>query len=130
MKTTNSRTLAVFLEVDPLGMDVWRIVRSDSSEDPVFLNSLRSSYEMERPPRGVELSASVIHRGISVFYEVGRARATAQRWPKLGDYIARIQLHPGNGFNYAVTGQPGHLTLWGDPVKLSEATVDIDYVER
>jgi hypothetical protein len=33
-----------------------------------------------------------------------------------------------HGFNLAHTGHTGHLTLWAEPVKLRDATVDIEMV--
>ena len=66
--------------------------------------------------------------GISIYLNEGVAHGTAQRFPKLGDFVAQIVLKHGNGFNYAQTGQPLHLTIWGDPIKLSSAVVDIDSV--
>jgi hypothetical protein len=66
----------------------------------------------------------VIQRGISVFMSDAVARDVAKRFPKLGKHLARIVLHPGRGFNIAETGQPLHLTIWSDPVKLRDAIVD------
>lgn len=106
-------------------LTVYRIVRSEHADDPVFQNSFRSSFDLEKPPRGVERSSAVIHMGISAYREPGAAIETARRWPKLGDYLARVVLAGGNGFNWARTGPPLHLTVWGDPVKLSEAVADI-----
>ena len=53
----------------------WRIVRSEHPDDPVFLNSLRSHYELSEEPRKVERTS--------------------------------------------------HLTIWGDPIKLTASVVDI-----
>jgi hypothetical protein len=111
-------------------IEVFRIVRSDIPEDPVFINSFRSNYELEKDPRGVERSSAVIHVGISTYLEQEIAVGTALRFEKLGDFVARVELRPGNGFNLAHTGHPKHLTIWGDPRKLSEAVVDIRPIER
>jgi hypothetical protein len=105
--------------------DVFRIVRTDESDDPVLLNSFRSNYELGGEPRRVERSSTVIHMGISVYTDGDVARETAERFPKLGDFIARLDLQPGHGFNYSPTGHPLHLTMWGDPVKLAAAVADI-----
>jgi hypothetical protein len=67
----------------------------------------------------------VIHLGISTYLDEGAAHGTAQKFPKLGDFVAKLVLEAGQGFNFAHTGQPGHLTVWGDPVKLHDAVVDI-----
>jgi hypothetical protein len=63
---------------------VFRIVRSEYADDPVFLNSLRSNYELGDEPRKVERQSTAIHMGISVHLDRADAVGTAQRWPKLG----------------------------------------------
>jgi hypothetical protein len=110
-------------------LDVFRIVRSNSVEDPAFVNSLRSNYELTEPPRRVEREFTVIHMGISVYTDGDSAYGTARAWPKLGDFVARLRLVHGPGFNFAHTGHRQHLTLWADPVKLSQTVVDISPVE-
>jgi hypothetical protein len=106
-------------DLDPL--TVFRLVRSTS--DPAA--SFRSNYELGRNARGIETSWAIIHVGISVYLDESVAGATAMRWPKLGRYVAEVRLRAGHGFNVARTGQPLHLTIWGDPVKLSDAITDI-----
>lgn len=130
MKRTFGPPRLTVLDLWP-GQDfhVFRIVRCDNTDDPVFLNSLRSHYELGEEPRKVERDAAVLHVGISAYLEAGVAKETAKRWSKLGDYVARILLTHGNGFNFAHTGHPLHLTLWGDPVKLCDAVVDISGIE-
>ena len=130
MRTTQGPNRISVLDIG-LGVDlvVYRIVRSDNPDDPVFLNSLRSHYELTQEPRGVERQWSVIHTGISVYQERVAAQGTAIRFPVIGDYIARLELQPGMGINYAHTGPVRHLTLWAEPVKLREVTTDITAVE-
>lgn len=129
MRTTTGPARITVLELDPgRAITVWRIVRSDNPDDPVFLNSLRSHYELGDDPRGVERSSAIIYMGISAYVDEAAAHGTAQKWDKLGDFIAEIRLRAGNGFNFAHTGQPLHLTIWGHPVKLQDAVVDIQPV--
>jgi hypothetical protein len=97
--------------------------------DPVFLNSLRSHYELGDEPRKVERAWTVVHMGISVFAEEEQAAGISRRWPTIGDYVAHMVLRPGLGFNLARTSFRGHLTLWADPVKLRDATTDITSVD-
>lgn len=127
MKTTAGPLRITVLEV-PVGrggINVFRIVRSDNPEDPVLLNSLRSHYELGEEPRKVERTSTLIHMGISAYLQEGVAHGTAQRYPTTGSYVAQLLLRSGNGFNYAQTGHPLHLTLWADPIKLRESVVDI-----
>lgn len=106
---------------------VHRIVRGRSG--PATLDSLRSHYEQDLPPRGYERRLAVIHMGLSVFTSRDAARAMALRWPKIGRFLAEIQLEPESGFCLANTGSPGHSTLWGRPLQLRDAIVDIVHVE-
>lgn len=100
-------------------------MQSEHPDDPVFVRCFRSHYELGEEPRKVERNSSVMHMGISTYLDEAIARGTAQRWPKLGEWVARLEMQHGNGFNYAHTGPPGHLTIWGDPVKLSAMVVDV-----
>jgi hypothetical protein len=57
---------------------------------------------------------------------LARKEGVAPTTLQIGDYIARVRLEPGEGFAYEDLGQlDGHMTLWGDPVKLVEAVADI-----
>jgi hypothetical protein len=87
-------------------LEVFRIVRSDETEDPVLVNSFKSHYELSDEPRGVERKSAVIHMGISMYSEEHVARGTAQKFDKLGGFVARLQLGVGRGFNFAHTGHP------------------------
>jgi hypothetical protein len=128
MRTIYGPLRLTLLELRPgRALSVFRIVRSEYSDDPVFLNSLRSHYELGEEPRKVERRSAALHMGISVYLDRGDAVGTAQRWPKLGDYTARLDLEAGKGFNYA---QTGHLALWADPIKLSSVLVDIESVDQ
>jgi hypothetical protein len=131
VRTTQGRSRVSVLEIAPgPGIEVFRIVRSGNTEDPVFLNSLRSHYELSKEPRKVERRWTIMHMGISVYWTSERATETALTWPKLGCYIACLELSPDMGFNYAHTGHAGHLTLWADPVKLRDVATDIEIVSR
>jgi len=106
----------------------YRIVRAGVSGGSALIDSFRSHYELGEEPRKVERRSTVIHMGISIYLDEGVAHRTAQRFPRLGDFVAQLALTASNGFNYARTGHPLHLTLWGDPIKLSNAVVDINPV--
>jgi hypothetical protein len=130
-RTTFGPSRLVVLGLEPnLQVDVYRIVRSDVLDDPVLENSLKSNYELSEPPRKVERLSTAIHMGISTYLSPDDAVETARKFDKLGDHVAHLTLRPGRGFNYARTGHTGHLTVWGDPVKLLESVVDIRPVSR
>ena len=108
------------------GRTVYRVVESDDPASGDFLDSFRSSYELGLPPRrsSPEERFRAIHMGISCFSTARQAEKVAVRWG-LGDYVAELLLPGDRGFRLARWGSRGHMTVWGDPVKLSEATVDI-----
>lgn len=130
--TTKIRPRRITLmEIAPgRSLRVFRIVKSERSDDPSLLASLRSNYELRSRPRRFERRATVIDMGISVYLDLETARAMATRFRELGDFIARLELPAGRGFNFAHTGQPTHVTLWGRPEKLRERVVDVQWVVR
>ena len=130
METTFGPLRITVVDIRPgRPLEVFRIVRSDEIEDPVLANSFRSHYELSEPARGFERKSAVIHMGISMYTEEHVARGTAEKFDRLGGFVARCHLAVGKGFNFAHTGHPLHLTVWGDPVKLVESVVDIQPVE-
>lgn len=119
----------VIHDVGATPLTVYRIVRSYNVEDPVFVDSLRSHFEMKAEPRYIEKRAASIHMGLSVFMTREQAAATARKWPAIGTFVAHLELTAGHGFNFADTAGPGHLTLWADPVKLARVAGEITSVE-
>jgi hypothetical protein len=108
---------------------VFRITRSDRAYDPVLLDSFKSNYELGRPPRRTEVTFTPTHMGISVYLAQERARETARAFPKIGEYIAEVRLAPDSGAAYALTAEPGHLTVWGRALALVSHVIDIVPVE-
>lgn len=111
------------------GLEAYRIVRAASAWDPELLDSFRSNYEQGKPPRHIEGRLAVVQMGLSMYLEGRQAGRTARRWPLIGTHVAEMQLDPGQGFSYAATGPPGHITVWGRPLQLQAAVVDIYPVE-
>jgi len=105
---------------------VYRAVETDDREVPALVDSFKSSYELGIPPRrwSPEERFRVIYMGISCFSTARQAEKVAVRWGK-GDYIAQLHLPADEGFSFARWGSRGHMTVWGDPLKLSETAVDI-----
>jgi hypothetical protein len=103
----------------------FRIVKGVNRGDPATLDSLRSNYELGARPRGLEIESALIHLGLSMYLTLKMATATARRWPRIGRRVAEIHLQPENGFCYADTAQPGHITVWGRPLQLLSCVVDI-----
>jgi hypothetical protein len=105
-------------------LTVFRVVRTDDKEAPEFLESFRSHAELGLPPRSAEETHPLIHKGISVFDSCEAAVETARRYPKIGSHVAQLRLTGESGVRYWRWGARGHLTLWGDSLKLVDAVVD------
>lgn len=82
--------------------------------DPAQLDSFRSHYELQRPPRGPEARAAVIHMAVSMFEArepcwglIDRTRG------RIGDHVAELHLGPHRGICVAKTGGPFHLVGLG-----------------
>lgn len=109
---------------------VYRITKSDRPYDLVLLDSFKSNYELDRPPRKVEIISTPQHMGISVYTQLERARQTARAFPQIGDFVAEVELGPESGAAFALTAEPGHLTVWGRPLVLVALVTDIVPVEE
>ena len=103
---------------------------SSARDDGAFLDSLRSHYELDRPPRGPEARAAVIHMGLSMFDRREVATELARRVPKLGGHVATVDLMPGLGVCIAKTGGAAHWSVWGRPPQLAECVTDVEIAER
>lgn len=88
------------------------------------LDSFRSHYELDRPPRGPEERATVIHMGVSMFETAAPCWNLLERTQgRIGDCVAELLLGPGRGICVAKTGGPFHWSVWGRPGELQAAIV-------
>lgn len=128
-RLTLGGTRLVVYEIDEgTGLELFRIVHGDRGQQPALVDSFRSHYELGLPPRRTERRAAVIHMGLSTYRTVSQARGTAARFPAIGTHLARLRLQAGRGLNFAATGHPGHVTVWGDPLTPARSVVDIEPV--
>lgn len=119
--------VAVYRLGEPLA--VFRITKTDRPFAPDLLDSFKSNYELGRPARRAEVTFTPTHMGLSVYLSLDRARETARAFPKLGTFVARVQLTPATGAAFAQIAEPGHLTIWGRALELVAAVADIVPVE-
>jgi hypothetical protein len=103
----------------------YRIVKGVHRNDPSMLDAFRSNYELDARPRGLEVESAIIHFGLSMYLRPELAAGTARRWPRIGRHLAEVRLKPNNGFCWAHTAQPGHITVWGRPLQLFACIADI-----
>jgi hypothetical protein len=109
---------------------LFRIVKSDNRDDPLFDQSFRSHYELGLPPRRAEGRSTVVHMGLSMYDSIHQAIATARLWRQIGEWVATVRLGPGHGFNLARIGPAHHWTVWGRPEALKAAVVGTVHIDQ
>jgi len=103
-------------------MTVFRVVDTSRRGDDNF----RSAYELGAPPpRRIQLVSTPIWMALSTLTTLDMARSRARAFPVLGNKIAEMHLQAGLGFALAETIEEGHVSVWGDPVKLRASVVDV-----
>jgi hypothetical protein len=99
--------LSAFLEEETR---LYRATWADG--DPAQFDSFRSHYELQRPPRGPEIRAAVIHMAVSMFETAEPCWALIDRTRgRIGDHVAELRLVPGRGVCAAKTGGPLHWSV-------------------
>lgn len=121
--------LTVITVQEPL--TAYRIVSCASVDDETLVESFKSNCDRGIPLRknSAEASYRMVWQGVSMFATFDRASSAAQTFPKLGSYVASVDLQPGMGFSYALWGSTGHMSVWGDPARLAGQVADIVVLE-
>lgn len=113
---------------------VFRFVRASVPEDPElpkdFLSDKENGMEpfFKREKRYPELFDGMSMYGSfeAALAEWNRCRTTAaerNEAPRIPPFIGKVELTPGNGFDIEDLDEPDeHLTIWGDPARLADAT--------
>jgi len=116
---------------------VYEFVPTSDRSAAEFVDEFRSDKARGKGPSPREERFPDLHDSISAFRTFEDAH---RRWKqiadrfgadkvRLGPYVARIELEPGQGFKYEDSEDPtGHLYVQGDPVKLVEAVADVAHV--
>ena len=114
MRTTQGRSRLSVLEIaSGPEIAVFRIMRAADIDDPAFLDSFRSHYELSEEPRKVERRWTIMHMGISVYRTSERAIETALTWPQLGRHVARLRAASRDGLQLRPYGTHRTLDLMG-----------------
>jgi hypothetical protein len=107
----------------------YHLIKISDRDDERFIDGFKSRSELGLPPRGAIGENAELASGISAYDTVqaaiATARAAARRGRDLGGFVAEIRLVDGLGFEIAVWGGKGHLTIWGDPLMLALHVTDI-----
>jgi len=109
----------------------YHVVRTRDREHPDFLTSFRSRIALGLPPRTwtQEGANPEIADGISAYMTGEAAQETARaanaRGRGFGEYVAEMRLTGNSGIEIVEWGANGHLTIWGDPLILSQTVTDI-----
>jgi len=123
-------------------MTVYRFVHTDDLSDPELRNEFlgdRESWELRGKnydPTDREIEFPILQEGMSVwgsreFMQARWARISARAAARgdaveIGDFIADVNLVPGQGCHIEDLGEEGqHMTLWGDPDRLVQVVQPI-----
>lgn len=106
---------------------LWRVCSSDGSDEHALLDAFRSNYE-KRPlkARGLDAYATVIHMALSMWINRGPAATLSRRFPRqLGEYVARLEVQPGEGVCVAESGRAERRSIWGRPLQLAAFVTEV-----
>ena len=104
-------------------MFLYRVVRGD----PPTTADFRSHEARGRPlPPGANEQTRRLWSGISVYDTEERARQAALDYPRLGAYIAMLEVREEDPVRAErTTASLGHHTLWGEPAVLLGRTLAV-----
>jgi hypothetical protein len=89
---------------------LWRICTADGSDQHALLDDFRSNYE-KRPSkvRKLDAHAAAIQMALSTWIDPDAAVRLSRRLPgQLGEYVARLEIQPGDGVCVAESGPRTH----------------------
>ena len=93
--------------------------------DPPTAIDFTSRQARGLPARGPEIARPELHAGLSHYTTEDHARATARRFPVIGNHIAAVRVTDGDPFRIEPTLGAGHVTIWGDPRDFLASVVEV-----
>jgi|SRR5215216_8105191 len=100
----------------------YRIVESD----PPTLRDVMSYAALGEPrPASLPWRDPDPWGGVSVYDTEHEARKLAERKPRLGGFIARLEIREGSPITWEGPARRGHYNLYGDPAVLLSCVVDV-----
>ncbi len=103
-----------------MAIHVFRVLKGQQADRDDFL----SDEARKKRPRETSPEGLARHHGFSVWRTEEHARAVARRFPRLGTYIAEVDL-PVDATLLPFRDTPDHLTAFGDPDAFVHAVVRI-----
>jgi len=106
-------------------MILHRIVRSN----PPSLVDFTSGAALGHPLAHASPETFSLHAGLSAFRTIHQARAMARRNPRLGPFIAVLDIPDDGAIRVErTTHRPGHYTVWGAPDTILECVIAVSPV--
>jgi|tagenome__1003787_1003787.scaffolds.fasta_scaffold20873999_2 hypothetical protein len=119
-------------------LTVYRLVTTNDRDDSAFVDCFRSNAEKGKAPRGREARQPLIHAGLSAFKTKEQAIDRQRRIvatlkpgeaPRIGRYVATVDLH-GPTASYEDRNEPdGHMTVWAEASTAARSVIDIERIE-
>ena len=100
---------------------LYRVAKSNPARTTDFL----SGCLLAQPPQGDSLEYLLLWLGTSVWATEAQARNKARRWPRLGRYIAVLDVpdRPTIVVHRTIPGSRGHHTIWTTATQLANSVV-------
>jgi adenylosuccinate synthase len=74
----------------------------------------------------LDAHATVIQMALSTWTSSDHAVGLSRRLPsQLGEYVARLEIQPGEGVCVAESGPRTHRSIWGRPLQLAAFVTDV-----
>jgi hypothetical protein len=103
-------------------VELYRAVKTD---DPT-LRDFTSAFALgSPPPRRLQKRSAPVWMALSTYQAREQLEDRMKAIPQIGTHVARLELQSGQGFALAETVEAGHVSLWGDPLKLANSVVDV-----
>ena len=94
--------------------------------DPPSVEDFCSRIQLgRRLPPDLPPHEAQLWKGVSVQDSEDGARSLARRYPRTGQFIARVEIAEGGPVTYEKTRGHGHFTLWGDPAAMLACAVSV-----
>ncbi|MGH2583601.1 MAG: hypothetical protein ACRDJE_01660 [Dehalococcoidia bacterium] len=100
----------------------YRIIKAEEATMEDFLSHKARGIPLRKDTSELRRS----WEGVSVYDTLDTAREIVRRFPRIGRFIAVLEIAEGDLVRYEQTGDdPNHYDLWGDPRDMLRAVVRV-----